>query len=99
MKPGNAANLSLLLVGVGWGLAFFLAQGMEPGPEIVRDPAMAEKYVRASVLLAGLAVCSIAGALWLSGYGWAGGARKRAGVALMAGAATLVGALGGLLHL
>jgi hypothetical protein len=82
MKPATAANLSLMLVALALACLYVFNAGLL-APDSITDQAEVLRATHMMTLLAGVGLVSAAGALWLSGYGWAE-ARKRAGITLAA---------------
>ncbi|HWG89056.1 MAG TPA: hypothetical protein VN679_14830 [Candidatus Acidoferrales bacterium] len=84
MKQTSAANLALLLVVVGWALAYYgvMSQLGDPSPSVPHAQIEATRHVSLVVLCIG--VVSILAALWLSGYSFsAAKVRASACVALI----------------
>ncbi|WP_426687215.1 hypothetical protein [Rhodanobacter ginsengiterrae] len=79
MKQTSAANLALLLVVVGWALAYYgvMSQLGDPSPSVPHAQIEAARHVSLVVLYIG--VVSILAALWLSGYSFSA-AKVRASV-------------------
>jgi len=78
MKQTFAANLALLLVIIGWSLAYYgvMSQFGDPSPSVSHAQIEATRHVSLVVLCVGV-VCVLA-ALWLSGYSLSA-AKVRAG--------------------
>ena len=68
MKQTSAANLALLLVVVGWSLAYYgvMSQLGDPSPSVPHAQIEATRHLSIVVLCIG--VVSVLAALWLSGY-------------------------------
>ncbi|WP_139350896.1 hypothetical protein [Rhodanobacter sp. C01] len=68
MERTKAANLALLLVALGWLLAFYgvMSQVGDPGPTISPAQIDANRLRSFAILLVGI-VCLLS-SLWLSGY-------------------------------
>ena len=77
MKPSNAANVSLILVCVGWFLATYgaLSSLGDPAPSVPQAVLEHQRMISIAGLLAG--VLCLLSSLWFSGYAFAG-ARWRA---------------------
>lgn len=83
MKLTHAANLSLVLVVVGWLLAAYgvLANFGDPDPRIPSPVIERERHESAAILCVG--IISLLSSIWLSGYSFTL-AKRRASLALVA---------------
>jgi len=81
MKQSSAANLALLLVVVGWFLAFYgvASQMGDPAPWVPHEQIQA--CHRLSHIILSFGVLGVLSALWFSGYSFSA-AKIRAGICL-----------------
>lgn len=83
MKATHAANLSLVLVVLGWLLSTYgsLSQLGDPAPWVPRSEIEAHRHISNAILVAG--IISLLSTIWLSGYAFTS-ARWRASLSLLA---------------
>ena len=81
MSASRSANLALVLVVLGWLLAYYgvMSQFGDPAPSVARSVIESQRHVSLAVWLLGL-MCLV-GSLWLSGRSFAA-ARRRSLLAL-----------------